>query len=166
MTAGLFAAEYPEHLGKLVLYAPILRGIGEAEITESFNHNDWTGAAEDFQTREDGSFDPEVTDPVLIEMWCSSCWHYDGDLSPYGWSRDAFISPNRRLIQFDRITVPTLLIYGDVDPNLDYEQLSHALDLLPEGSDRCVIKGGSHIVMYEEPYYHKFQNQIISFLLQ
>ena len=79
MTAGLYAAEYPEHLGKLVLYAPILTGIGKAEISEPFNHNDWNGAAEDFQIREDGSFDTEVTDPVLIEMWCSSCWHYDGD---------------------------------------------------------------------------------------
>ena len=45
MTTGLYAAEYPEHLDKLVLYAPILSGIGEAEITEPFNHNDWAGAA-------------------------------------------------------------------------------------------------------------------------
>ena len=84
----------------------------------------------------------------------------------HGWSRDAFVSPTTRLIQLDRITVPTLLIYGDADPNLDYEQLSHALDILPEDSERCIIEGGSHIVMYEEPYYHEFQNQIISFLLQ
>ena len=30
----------------------------------------------------------------------------------------------------------------------------------------CIIKDGSHIVMYEETHYHEFQNQIISFLLQ
>ena len=149
MTAGKFAVKYPAHLGKLILYAPIVSGLGEQETAESFSHNTWDSAAEDFQRNDDGSFKTDITDPLLIDLFCSSCWHYDGDLSPYGWSRDAFISPNRRLIQFDRITVPTLLIYGDVDPNLDYEQLSHALDLLPEGSDRCIIGVGSHIVMYE-----------------
>ena len=101
MTTGLYAGEYPEHLGKLVLYAPVLSGLGEAagaaEVAddatageaagtagdiEPFRLTDWAGAAEDFQIREDGSFDLDVTDPVLIEMWCSSCWHYDGDSSP------------------------------------------------------------------------------------
>ena len=166
MTAGKFAVKYPAHLGKLILYAPIVSGLGEQETTESFSHNTWDSAAEDFQRNDDGSFKTDITDPLLIELFCSSCWHYDGDSSPNGWSRDAFVSPTTRLIQLDRITVPTLLIYGDADPNLDYEQLSHALDILPEDSERCIIEGGSHIVMYEEPYYHEFQNQIISFLLQ
>ena len=166
MTAGQFAVKYPTHLGKLILYAPIVSGLGEQEITESFSHNTWDSAAEDFQRNDDGSFKTDITDPLLIELFCSSCWHYDGDSSPNGWCRDAFVSPTIRLIQLDRITVPTLLIYGDYDPNLDYEQLSHALDLLPEGSEMCIIKDGSHIVMYEETHYHEFQNQIISFLLQ
>ena len=112
-----------------------------------FSHNTWDSAAEDFQRNDDGSFKTDITDPLLIELFCSSCWHYDGDSSPNGWSRDAFVSPTTRLIQLDRITVPTLLIYGDADPNLDYEQLSHALDILPEDSERCIIEGGSHIVM-------------------
>ena len=166
MTAGNFAVKYPAHLGKLILYAPIVSGLGEQETAESFSHNTWDSAAEDFQRNDDGSFKTDITNPLLIELFCSSCWHYDGDSSPNGWSRDAFVSPTTRLIQLDRITVPTLLIYGDADPNLDYEQLSHALDILPEDSERCIIEGGSHIVMYEEPYYHEFQNQIISFLLQ
>ena len=166
MTAGMFAVKNPAHLGKLILYAPIVSGLGEQETAESFSHNTWDSAAEDYQRNDDGSFKTDITDPLLIDLFCSSCWHYDGDSSPNGWSRDAFVRPTTRLIQLDRISVPTLLIYGDTDPNLDYEQLSHALDLLPEGSELCCIKGGSHIVMYEEPYYHEFQNQIISFLLQ
>ena len=164
MTAGNFAVKYPAHLGKLILYAPIVSGLGEQETAESFSHNSWDSAAVDFQRNDDGSFKIDITDPLLIELFCSSCWHYDGDSSPNGWSRDAFVSPAIHLIQLDRISVPTLLIYGDADPNMDYEQLSHALDHLPEGSEGCVIKGGSHIVMYEEPYYHEFQNQIITFL--
>ena len=142
MTTGLYAAEYPEHLDKLVLYAPILSGIGEAEITEPFNHNDWAGAAEDFQTKEDGSFDLEVTDPVLIEMFCSSCWHYDGDSSPNAWRKDALVSEDNVLIDLTKITVPTLVICGDKDPYLNMDRVKTSLDLLPDGSELQVIEGG------------------------
>ena len=166
MTTGLFAGEYPEHLGKLVLYAPILTGIGEGEIAEPFNHNDWAGAAEDFQTREDGSFDPEITDPVLIEMWCSSCWHYDGDSSPNAWRKDALVSEDNALIDLEKITAPTLVIYGDKDPYLNYDAVNASLERLPEGSELKVIPGGSHILMYEKDCYKEFQDSVVAFLME
>ena len=164
MTTGLYAAEYPEHLDKLVLYAPILSGIGEAEITEPFNHNDWAGAAEDFQTKEDGSFDLEVTDPVLIEMFCSSCWHYDGDSSPNAWRKDALVSEDNVLIDLTKITVPTLVICGDKDPYLNMDLVKTSTDLLPDGSELKVIPGGSHIVLYEKNCYREFQDSVAAFL--
>ena len=166
MTTGLFAGEYPEHLGKLVLYAPILTGIGEGEIAEPFNHNDWAGAAEDFQTREDGSFDPEITDPMLIEMWCSSCWHYDGDSSPNAWRKDALVSEDNALIDLEKITAPTLVIYGDKDPYLNYDAVNASLERLPEGSELKVIPGGSHILMYEKDCYKEFQDSVVAFLME
>ena len=164
MTAGLFAGKYPEHLDKLVLYAPIFSGIGEQVIESDFNHNTWDGAAEDFQTDADGNFDLTVTDPILIDMWCSSCWKYDGDSSPNGWRKDALVDKNTRLIDTEAITVPTLVICGGNDPYLDYEQLYASIDLLPEGSELYIIPGGSHIVMYEKPYYREFQEQVLEFL--
>ena len=164
MTTGLYAAEYPEHLDKLVLYAPILSGIGETEITEPFNHNDWAGAAEDFQTKEDGSFDLEVTDPVLIEMFCSSCWHYDGDSSPNAWRKDALVSEDNALIDLTKITVPTLVICGDKDPYLNMDLVKTSTDLLPDGSELKVIPGGSHIVLYEKNCYREFQDSVAAFL--
>ena len=166
MTTGLYAAEYPEHLDKLVLYAPILAGIGEMEITEPFNHNDWAGAAEDFQTKEDGSFDLEVTDPVFIEMWCSSCWHYDGDSSPNAWRKDALVSEDSVLIDLTKITAPTLVICGDKDPYLNMDLVKTSTDLLPEGSELKVIPGGSHIVMYEKNCYREFQDSVAAFLTE
>lgn len=165
MTAGRYAAEHPEHLRKLVLYAPILSGVGEAETTEPFSHNDWAGAAEDFQTREDGSFDPEVTDPVVIEMFCSSCWHYDGDSSPNGWRKDALVSKDTVLIDLGKITVPTLVICGDKDPYMDWEAVNASPELLPEGSELKVIPGGSHILMYEKNCYKEFQDEVVRFLM-
>jgi len=164
MTAGRFAAEHPEHLGKLILYAPILTGLGTQEPGEGFSHNTWEGAAEDFQMNADGTFDMSVTDPVLIEMFCSSCWHYDGDSSPRGWSKDAFVDESKTLIDLGRISSPTLLIYGDRDPYMNTDYLGTALHYLPEGSELKMIEGGSHIMIYEKNCYRESQDSIAAFL--
>ena len=42
--------------------------------------------------------------------------------------------------------------------------LGSALGSLPEGSELRMIEGGSHIMMYEKPCYHEFQNRIVEFL--
>jgi len=164
MTAGRFAAEHPEHARKLILYAPILSGLGRQELHEAFSHNTWESAAEDFQRNADGTFDQHITDPVLIGMFCSSCWRYDGDSSPRGWSKDAFVDESVKLIGLERIPVPTLILYGDQDPYMNAELLRGALELLPEGSERQMIAGGSHIMIYEKNCYQDFQNSIVAFL--
>ena len=117
-----------------------------------------------FQTKADGSFDPEVTDPVLIEMFCSSCWHYDGDSSPNAWRKDALVSEDNVLIDLTKITVPTLVICGDKDPYLNMDRVKTSLDLLPDGSELEVIPGGSHIVLYEKNCYREFQDSVAAFL--
>ena len=164
MTAGRFAAEHPEHLRKLILYAPILSGLGVQERGEAFSHNTWESAAEDFQRNADGSFDLNVTDPIVIELFCSSCWRYDGDSSPRGWSKDAFVDESTKLIDLERISSPTLIIYGDKDPYMNIGLLGSAIDLLPEGSEMFAEEGGSHIMMYEKNCYREFQDRIVGFL--
>ena len=57
------AAERPELVDRLVLYAPILRGIGAEEVEEPFHRNTWADAAGDFQASDDGSFDEKICDP-------------------------------------------------------------------------------------------------------
>jgi len=164
MTAAACAVKHPEHIGKLVLYGPILSGLGEMEIENDYSHNTWESAAEDFQKKEDGSFDLDTADPILIGLWCSSCWKYDKDTSPAGWKKDVFVDRNTSLIHLDEISVPTLVICGDRDPYLNYDLVHGALNHLPKGSELQIIPGGSHIVMYEKPYYRSFQNHLISFL--
>ena len=164
MIAGHFAVEHPEHLGKLILYAPIMTGLGVQEPGEPFSHNTWESAAEDFQRNGDSSIDLDKTDPILIEMFCSGCWHYDGDTSPCGWSKDAFVEECAELIDPQGISSPTLIIYGDKDPYMNFDLLGNALDILPEGSERQMIEGGSHIMMYEKNCYKVFQESIVSFL--
>ena len=166
MTASQFSVKHPDHLRKLILYAPILSGLGASESRDAFSHNTWAGAAEDFQVNPDGTFDLNVTDPILIEMFCSSCWHYDGDTSPRGWSKDAFVDASTTLIDLERIPVPTLIIYGNKDPYMDFERLSGSLGYLPDGSELHLIEGGSHIMMYEKDHYREFQNAVVSFLME
>ena len=164
VTAGRFAARYPEYLNKLVLYAPILSGIGEEEISEPFHHNSWEHAAGDFQFAEDGSFDHMITDPVMIELFCSSCWHFDGEYSPNGGRREICVSESRKLIDLPKISAPTLIICGDRDPYLNDKLVNSSLEYLPEGSRLEVISGGAHAVFLEEPFYQDFQERLIRFL--
>ena len=164
VTASRYAAKHTEHLDRLVLYAPILSGIGDYEVTEDFHHNTWEHAADDFQRDEDGGFDYAITEREMIEMFCSSCWHYDGEQSPNGGRRDICVDKSVRLIDLSAITVPTLVICGTSDPYLNYDLVDSSLDSLPEGSALEMIDGGAHVIMYEKPYYHAFQSKLIGFL--
>ena len=164
VTTGRFTAAHPEHIDRLVLYAPILSGIGEVDVSEPFHHNTWEHAADDFQKTDDGDFDLDIADPVVIEMFCSSCWHYDGESSPNGGRRDLLVDEKEKLIDLDKITVQTLVICGSNDPYLNYDLVDRSIDSLPDGSHLEVIDGGSHVVYIEKPYYRDFQDRLLSFL--
>lgn len=164
VTVSRFAAAHAEHIRKIVLYAPILSGIGEYEVEDPFHHNTWEHAADDFQRNENGEFDTEITDPVVIEMFCSSCWHYDREQSPNGGRRDICIPVTEELIDLTKIPAPTLIICGDKDPYLNYDLLGSALSSLPDGSAVEMIEGGAHAVYLEDPYYLDFQNRLVEFL--
>ena len=166
VTVSRFAASHPEHVRKLVLYARILSGVGEYTVSEDFHHNTWEHAADDFQKDDSGRFDPEITDPVIPELLCSSSWHYDGERSPNGGRRDICVPQSEKLIDLSRITVPTLVIYGDKDPYLNYELVNTSLEYLPAGSALEKIEGGSHVVFLEKPYYQDFQNRLITYLME
>jgi pimeloyl-ACP methyl ester carboxylesterase len=68
------------------------------------------------------------------------------------------------LIDLDAIQAPTLVICGDADPYLDLDAVNDSIDSLPKGSAVEVIPGGAHVVMYEKPYYHDFQQRLAAFL--
>ena len=164
VTVSRFAAAHPEYVNKLVLYAPILCGIGEYDVTEPFHYNTWEHAADDFQRTKNGNIDYDIIDPVVAEMWCSSCWHYDEDTSPNGGRRDICVNNSQMLIDLTKITMPTLVIYGTQDPYLNYSLADACLDKLPEKSVLERIEGGSHMVFVETPYYQDFQERLMIFL--
>ena len=164
VTVGRFAANHPEYIRKVVLYAPILSGTGCSEVKEPFHHNTWEHAAEDFQKTEEGLFDYTFADPVFIDLWCSSCWHYDRDFSPNGGRKDLCVDRSERLFYPEKIIRPTLLICGDHDPYVDNELVSVCKERLPAGSEVVVFQGGSHMIFVEKPFYRDFQNRLLQFL--
>lgn len=166
VTASRYAVKHSEHLNRLVLYAPILSGLGEYEVSEDFHHNTWEHAADDFQKNDDGSFDYNITEREMIDMFCSSCWHYDGEQSPNGGRRDICVNKSEKLIDLSKIEVKTLLICGGSDPYLDYDLIDSSSGVLPEGSRLEIIEGGAHVIMYERPYYKTFQKKLVDFLNQ
>lgn len=164
VTVSRFVAAHPEHVDKVVLYAPILCGIGEYSVTEPFHHNTWEHAADDFQKNDDGSFDDTASDPIVREVFCSTCWHYDGESSPNGGRRDICVDASVELIDLERIERPTLVICGNQDPYLNMDLVNACLSHLPEGSKLEVIDGASHVAYIEKPYYRDFQDRLMAFL--
>ena len=164
VTSGRFAARHPEMVNKLVLYAPILVGLGEANVTKPFNHNTWIHAAGDFQMTPSGEIDYAIVDPAVVSTFQSNCWRYDKDSSPNGGRKDLLVKNSVRLIPFEKIKVPTLVLCGDKDPYLHLDRIREAMPELPKGSKLEIISGAAHAMMMEKPYYQQFRQQVIDFL--
>ena len=164
VTGGRFAAKYPDMVRKLVLYAPILAGLADVEVTEPYKIPDWAHAASDFQVKEDKTIDYDIVEPLVAAVFLSNCWRYDGAGSPNGGRRDLLVSPEKRLIPTASIKAPTLMIYGDKDDYINLDASKEALPTLPEGSKLEIIPGAAHAMMMEKPYYKTFRETVIKFL--
>jgi len=164
VTSSRYAAAHPERLRHLVLYAPILSGLGAEQVTEPFNHNNWVHRNSDFQMTSTGDYDFHIVDPQVLHLMSSLSWRYDGEFSPNGGRRDLLVSPQDELINLKAIKTPTLVIVGDHDPYIDYARLKASPDKLPAGSRLEIIPGAAHMAMVEKPFYHDFQNRLLRFL--
>lgn len=164
VTSALFAEKYPDLVNKLVLYAPILTGLGEADVKNPFNHNTWEHAAGDFQTGPDGQIDYAIVEPEVVNAFQSGAWRYDKDSSPNGGRKDLLVKPDRLLISFDKLKAPTLVIGGDKDPYLNLPALEKEIAKLPGGSRFELIPGAAHAMMMEKPYYKRFREIVAEFL--
>lgn len=167
VTSSRFAAKHPEHVRKLVLYAPILTGLGAHDVTNAFNHNTWEHAAGDFQTLKDGSIDYSICEPAVVATFQSNAWRYDKESSPNGGRKDLLVADSKSLIPFASLKVPTLVIYGDKDPYINMkamEQTKEAAKKLSVETKFVVFSGAAHAMMMEQPYYRPFREAVTSFL--
>ncbi|MBQ7544041.1 MAG: alpha/beta hydrolase [Synergistaceae bacterium] len=165
VTAGRFAAENSEMVRKLVLYAPIVAGLGDVEVENEFNHNTWVHAAGDFQTNPDGSINYAITEPDVVNAFQSNCWRYDKDSSPNGGRRDLLVAATERLIPTEDIEVPVLIIAGSKDDYVSPALCREAFGTLTNKASRIeIIDGAAHAMMMEKPYYKIFRQKVLDFL--
>ena len=164
VTSGRFAAKNPGLVRKVVLYAPILTGLGAAKVTLPFNANTWKHAAGDFQTTAAGGIDYAITEAPVVATFQSNCWRYDQNSSPNGGRRDLLVDAQTSLIPLEKIKSPTLVIGGDKDPYLNMERVRETPQRLPKGSALIVMPGAAHSMMMEKPYYKQFREHVIQFL--
>lgn len=163
VTAARAATLRPDLFDKLVLYAPIIHGIGGPAVTEPFHINTREHAAEDFQKKE-GLIDPDITEPEVVESFLSSCRRYDGTSSPNGGRRDICVPSSVRLIDTDALTMPTLVLAGDHDSYVDLPALREAAAALPNGSRLVEFPGAGHAMMMEKPFYRAMRQTLVDFV--
>jgi pimeloyl-ACP methyl ester carboxylesterase len=165
VTSGRFAARHPEMVRRLVLYAPIVAGLGEQPVAEPFHTNTWMHAAEDFQTAPDGGIDFRIVERPVADTFLSNAWRNDKTSSPNGGRRDLLVSPDTRLIPTADIKVPTLIIVGSKDPYVSPALCEEAYKTLPDRNSRLeIIEGGGHAMLMERPYYRRFRAKVRAFL--
>ena len=164
VTSGRFAAKYPELVHKLVLYAPIVAGLGEIEVKDAFSYYTWNDAAADFQKTKKGLIDYRITESAVVNAYIANCWRYDSS-SPNAGKRDLLVSRDKRLIPTAKLTMPVLIIAGSKDDYVPQELCKEAFNTLQNKASRMeIIEGGSHVMMIEKPYYKNFRSKILDFL--
>ena len=163
VTSGRFASKYPDKVRKLILYAPIVAGLGRHQVTEAFKTEAWKGADEDFQRGADGQIDPAVTDPGVVKLFDENTKKYDSRPVPNGGRRDLLVSANNRLIPTAEIVNPTLLIVGDRDGYVSVKLAREAAAVIP-GAELKVVEGGGHALFMEKPHYVDFRESVVEFL--
>ena len=166
VTSGRFAARYPEMVHRLVLYAPIVAGLGRQDVTEQFHHNTWGSAASDFQRKADGSIDFDIAEKAVVSTYIDNAWHYDKDSSPNGGRRDLLVSEDVRLIPTADIKAPVMMIVGSKDPYVSPDLCREAYESLSDKKDSefVVVNGAAHAMLMERPYYRLFRGKILKFL--
>lgn len=165
VTSGRFAAKYPDLVHRLVLYAPIVAGLGDVRVKEPFHKNTWEHAADDFQKTSDGSIDFNITEKAVADTYLANAWHYDKDNSPNGGRRDLLVSNKIRLIPTEEIKAPVLIIAGTNDPYVTPELCEEAYKTLPNKDSQLeIIPGAAHAMLMERPYYKLFREKVMGFL--
>ncbi len=161
VTAALFAESRPDMVRRMILYAPILTAFGKVEVTEPYIHFGWKGAVGDFQQTQAGDIDYSIVEKNVVNAYASQCWRYDGPGSPTGRRCEIFSGEGNRLFDAEGISVPTMIIYGDMDNYMNMDVLDSVKNGLIK---KILVPGASHMMMVEKPYYRKFQKEIASFL--
>jgi pimeloyl-ACP methyl ester carboxylesterase len=169
--AGLYVMQHPERIGKLILYAPAWRATAEyrervrkkiengGKPLGQYRINTEAAARSDFVEGE-LAHDPQFEEDV-VALYAKEALQTDPQ-SPNG-----FVDyVNFPILDPHRITVPTLIIFGE------YDYFAKEEDLLPFFSQLgtrdkqfVVLPHGGHALLLEKDH-RRFQREVVSFFDQ
>jgi pimeloyl-ACP methyl ester carboxylesterase len=166
--AGLYAMQHPERVGKLILYAPQWKG--NAEYREQvrkridnggkplgqYRINTEVAARSDFVEGE-LAHDPQFEEDV-VALYAREALQTDPQ-SPNAFAENA----NLPVLDPLRITVPTMIIFGEYDYYAKEEDLLPFFSQLKTRDKRLVLlPHGGHALILEKDH-RRFQQEVLSF---
>jgi pimeloyl-ACP methyl ester carboxylesterase len=166
--AGLYAMQHPERVGKLILYAPQWKG--NAEYREQvrkridnggkplgqYRINTESAARSDFVDGELAR-DPQFEEDV-VAFYAREALQTDPK------SPNAFVdNANATVLDPLRITVPTMIIFGEYDYYAKEEDLLPFFSQLKTRDKRFVLlPHGGHALILEKDH-RRFQQEVLNF---
>jgi pimeloyl-ACP methyl ester carboxylesterase len=166
--AGLYAMQHPERVAKLILYAPHWKGTAQyregvrkriengGKPLGQYRINTEVAARSDFVAGELAR-DPQFEEDV-VALYAREALQTDPK------SPNAFID-NAHLPILDplKITVPTMLIFGEYDYAAEEEDLLPFFSQLKTRDKQYVfLPHGGHALMLEKDH-RRFQHEVLSF---
>jgi pimeloyl-ACP methyl ester carboxylesterase len=167
--AGLYVMQHPERVAKLILYAPAWKGTAEyreqvrkriengGKPLGQYRINNEAAARNDF-VRDELALHPQYEEDV-VALYAREALQTDPQ------SPNAF-ADNSDLPVLDplRITVPTMIIFGEYDYFAKEEDLLPFFSQLTTRDKRFVLlPHGGHALMLEKDH-RRFQQEVLSFL--
>ena len=166
--AGLYAMQHPERVAKLVLYAPIWKATAEyreqvrkriengGKPLAQYRTNTEAAARSDFVEGE-LAHDPQFEEDV-VALYAKEALRTDPQ------SPNAFVDyTNFPILDPQRITVPTMIIFGEYDYFAKEEDLLPFFSQLGTKDKRFVVlPHGGHALMLERDH-RRFQQEVLSF---
>jgi pimeloyl-ACP methyl ester carboxylesterase len=167
--AGLYAMQHPERVAKLILYAPQWKGTAASRdrVRQRIEHagkplgqyriNTEVAARSDFVEGELAAH-PQFEDDV-VALYAREALQIDPQ------SPNAFVEDNANLPILDplRITVPTMIIFGEYDFYAKEEDLLPFFSQLKTRDKRLVLlPHGGHALILEKDH-RRFQQDVLGF---
>jgi pimeloyl-ACP methyl ester carboxylesterase len=166
--AGLYAMQHPERVAKLILYAPAWKGTAEyrdrirkriengGKPLGQYRINTEVAARSDFVDGE-LALHPQYEEDV-IALYAQEALQTDPQ------SPNAFVdNANLPILDPVRITIPTMIIFGEYDYFAKEEDLLPFFSQLKTRDKRFVVlPHGGHALILEKDH-RRFQQEVLSF---
>lgn len=173
------AGQHPDLIRKLGIVGPVTGGTIPALPPEFFPDDkamiDYDTATRLFRHKlaasgaisddDDDEIDYDVTEIGVVNQAMHNLVRYDlTEPKPQGPNVELMGIGDTWPMHVENIQAPTLIMKGTDDIYSTDERVDVIMGKLPQGSEKCVIRGGGHGMFYEKDYYIEFREKLLMFL--